>query len=300
MSQTVLIVDDSIPIHTLIKAHLEPDHLKVHSAHDGESGLAAAVDLRPGLILLDVDIPRLDGFEVCRRLKANPATAAIPVIFLTANPMTADKVKGLELGASDYITKPFKSLEFRARVKAALRTNHQFDAVTLVDGLTGLWNRAYLDLHLNAHYSMARRSGSPLACVVVKVDKHSSLIAEHGETVAGQVVRSVARILLSQCRAEDVVCRYSAWKFVILVNGANRAGGGLLSERLRGGIERQSITHGDVQTQATCSFGVADSNIADVTTLVDRANAALKREPHMGCNCVVIARESGDELNAAA
>jgi diguanylate cyclase (GGDEF)-like protein len=300
MSQTVLIVDDSLPLHKLIKAHLEPDNLTVHSAHDGESGLAAAVNLRPSLILLDVDIPRLDGFEVCRRLKANPATAAVPIIFLTANPMVADKVKGLELGASDYITKPFKSLEFRARVRAALRAKNQSDAVTLIDGPTGLWNRAYLDMHLSSHFSLAKRSGWPLACVMVKVDKRNSLVVEHGEAVAGEVVRSIARILLSQCRAEDVVCRYNAWKFAILVSGANRAAAALLSERLRAAIERQLATHNGIQMKTTCSFGVADSNIADETTLIDRANAAVKRVPQSGANCVIIARETGDELNVAA
>ncbi|MDP9173252.1 MAG: response regulator [Planctomycetota bacterium] len=300
MPQTVLIVDDSMPLHTLIKAHLEPDNLKIHSVHDGESCLAAAIDLKPALILLDVDIPRLDGFEVCRRLKANPATANIPIIFLTANPMVADKVKGLELGACDYITKPFKSLEFRARVRAALRSKHHFDAVTMVDGLTGLWNRAYLDLHLNSHFSLARRSGSPLACVVVKLDQRNTLVAEHGEEVAEQVVRSVARVLLSQCRAEDIVCRYSAWRFVILVSGANRAAGGLLAERLRTGIEQQSGIYAGIQTNITCSFGVSDSIIADEKHLLDRANSALKREPQLGSNRVMIARETDDELNAAA
>src|SRR5437762_1926392 len=107
MLQTVLIVDDSIPLHKLVKTHLEPDSIAVQSAYDGESAIAKAVSLHPDLILLDVDMPQLDGFEVCRRLKANPQTANIPLIFLTASTVIADRVKGLDLGAADYMAKPF-------------------------------------------------------------------------------------------------------------------------------------------------------------------------------------------------
>ena len=292
MPQTVLIVDDSVPLHKLIRAHLEPDNLKVLSAFDGESGLAAAANLRPGVILLDVDMPRLDGYEVCRRLKANPATATIPVVFLTANPMVSDKVKGLELGGSDYITKPFKSLEFQARVRAALRAKYQSDSVTMVDGHTGLWNRAYLDLHLGSRVSLANRSATPLACIMVKIDHHNALIAKQGEAGAGETTRAIARILLSQCRAEDIVCRFSGCRFVLVVTGSNRCGAALLAERLRAGVERQLAAETSPETRVTCSFGVSDTLIAEGKTLLDRADGALNVARQSGFNRVVIASEA--------
>src|ERR1700722_12371122 len=132
MQQTVLIIDDSIPIHKLVKAHLEAERLRVVSAFGPEEGLVAA-KLSPGLILLDIDMPDMDGFEVCRRLKADPETASIPIIFLTANSGTDDKVKGLDLGALDYISKPFQARELCARVRSSFRAKNQLEAVTMVD-----------------------------------------------------------------------------------------------------------------------------------------------------------------------
>ncbi len=300
MSQSILVIDDSVSLAKLIKAHLVADHLKIDSAYDGESGLAAAANSRPSLILLDVDMPGLKGFEVCRRLKANPVTASIPIIFLTAAPMSADKVRGLDLGAIDYIVKPFKALEFRARIRAALREQHQSDSATMVDGLTGLWNREYLNLHLNSQVSLAKRSGTSLACVIVNVDHHRAITAKYGAAGADEIVRAIAQILLSQCRAEDVVCRYDVWKFVLLVTGAYRAGAAYLADRLRGSIERRWNSDDHNEMSVTCSFGVCDTQIARSGDLLSRADAAVEKSRHRAGNCVLIAQEEGDERHEAA
>ncbi len=131
MSKSVLIIDDSIPLHKLIGVCLQPESLTLHSAYDGKAGLAAAALLQPGLILLDVNMPRMDGFEVCRQLKANPQTAAIPVIFLTAASGLAQQVTGLDWGALDYFSKPFKPFEILARVRAALHLKTQPDVMPI-------------------------------------------------------------------------------------------------------------------------------------------------------------------------
>src|SRR5258708_5156787 len=108
MLDRALIVDDSLPLHTLIRAQMQGEGLDFHSPYGGEPALSLAEEFHPSLTLLDVDMPDMDGFEVCRRLKANSETTPIPVIFLTADFAAADKIKGFELGASDYVTKPFK------------------------------------------------------------------------------------------------------------------------------------------------------------------------------------------------
>ena len=117
----VLIIDDSSMIHRLVHAWLSQDSIECVFASDGKSGLEKAVSKRPSLILLDVDMQKQNGLEVCRELKKNPQTANIPVIFLSATADPRVKIVGLELGAEDYITKPFNPGELRARVKAALR-----------------------------------------------------------------------------------------------------------------------------------------------------------------------------------
>jgi DNA-binding response OmpR family regulator len=121
VKHTVLVIDDSKMVHRLVQAWLKEDAIDCLFADDGKSGLECAAQLRPDLILLDVDMPRQNGFEVCRLLKGDPKTAKIPVIFLTAVTSVQEKISGLDLGADDYVTKPFNPGELRARVKAALR-----------------------------------------------------------------------------------------------------------------------------------------------------------------------------------
>ena len=125
--QRLLIIDDSIDVHELVQAWLTNEPVEFFSSSNGPDGLTQASALRPDLILLDVDLPGLDGFEVCKRLKANPITADIPIVFLTGAASTEEKLRGLELGATDYITKPFDPAELRARVRSALNTKHLMD-----------------------------------------------------------------------------------------------------------------------------------------------------------------------------
>jgi DNA-binding response OmpR family regulator len=127
MSQKILIIDDSIPQHTLIKTVLAERSIQFDSAYGGESGLALATSFQPDLILLDVDMFDMNGFEVCRILKFSSATSAIPVMFLTASSTIDEKIYGFELQAVDYITKPFDPAELRARVRVALRTKRLLD-----------------------------------------------------------------------------------------------------------------------------------------------------------------------------
>jgi diguanylate cyclase (GGDEF)-like protein len=300
MSRAILLVDDSIPLHRLIGHQLEPDQITVHSAYDGDSALALAALHRPDLILMDVDMPQLDGFEACRRLQSNPTTANIPIIFLSADSVAVDKVKGLDLGAIDYITKPFKPEELRARVRAALRSKRELDTATMVDGLTGLWNGAYLQIQLAAKLSLARRVGRPLACIVADVDHLEAINAGRGRDFGNEVVRLVARILSSQLRAEDTLCRIDGGRFALLVAGANRAAAAHLTDRLRGEIQRQLQSRGPAALGVTCSFGVADTHIADDATILDRAHAAVGRAKESGRNRVCIARHLAEEEQAAA
>ena len=127
MPQTVLTIDDCSQIYDLIKARLKSEQVELLYAEGGAAGLAMARARRPDLILLDIDMPVLNGYEVCRQLKNDPATKEIPIVFLSGFSSSEEKLKGLELGAIDYITKPFDPAELRARVRAALRTKQLVD-----------------------------------------------------------------------------------------------------------------------------------------------------------------------------
>ncbi len=125
--QKLLIIEDSPDIHELVALWLAGEPVELFSCFSGEQGLASMPQVRPDLILLDVDLPGLDGFEVCRQLKNSPATADVPVVFLTGASSTEEKLRGLELGAIDYITKPFDPAELRARVRSSLNTKRLMD-----------------------------------------------------------------------------------------------------------------------------------------------------------------------------
>jgi two-component system response regulator VicR len=130
MLANVLIVDDAESIHAMLRFQLQGEQLETRSAFSGECALRMVAEQRPDLVLLDVDLPDFDGFEVCRRIRENPFTMNVPIIFLTAADETSQKVCGLDLGACDYITKPFKSAELLARVRAALRAKTRLDMLS--------------------------------------------------------------------------------------------------------------------------------------------------------------------------
>jgi two-component system cell cycle response regulator len=127
MIHKILIIDDAAPVHGLIRARLCDEPYDIRSAYETETGEILVKQFTPDLILLDIDLPGEDGLTFCRRLKENPATARIPVIFITASDTTEQKVQGLEVGAVDYVTKPFEPAELRARVRASLRTKRLID-----------------------------------------------------------------------------------------------------------------------------------------------------------------------------
>ncbi len=289
MKDTVLIVDDSPHVHKLVGAYLKNDDISLQSAFDGEAAISSASQRRPSLILLDVDMPQVDGFEVCRRLRSNPATNDTPVMFVTADGSLSDKVKGLNLGAVDYITKPFKPEELQARVQAALRARRQLAATSLVDGISGLWNESYLQQHLPAQISLARRSGQSLSCVAANIDALHRINHDKGQAAGDDIVRAVGHILLSHCRAEDIACHCHE-KFVLLLPGTSRVGAAKLADRARTEIERQLRHRAGEGIEVTCSFGVADTHGETDLSVVDGADAALYRAKQSGGNKVSISR----------
>src|SRR5437763_3771959 len=183
MPQNVLAIDDSPEIHALLRARLKDEPITLHFADSGQAGLAMVADIKPDVILLDVHMPEMDGYQVCRMIKANPTTVNVPIIFLTGADKTEEKIRGLELGATDYVTKPFDPAELRARVRASLRTKYLMDLLSrkaMIDGLTGLFNRAYFDARLIAEMSLARRTHAPLSCIMVDVDRFKQINDLHG------------------------------------------------------------------------------------------------------------------------
>ena len=291
MTNKILVIDDSPDIHTLVKVRLGNEQVDIRCASDGASGLEAAREFRPDLILLDIDMPGRDGFEVCADLKADSMTMGIPVIFLSGATSTKDKVRGLELGASDYITKPFDPAELQARVRASLRTSELVELLSkkaMIDGLTGLWNRTYLDTHLPTLVSSARRSGETLSCIMADIDHFKSINDSYGHSFGDEVIRTVAGIFSKRCRAEDLVCRYGGEEFTILLPDTPLTSTAELADRLRVAIEGQPFIYRKKPVSVTCSFGVGKLGPRVPPSVIELADQALYSAKHSGRNRVEI------------
>lgn len=222
MPPIVLAIDDSRDVHELLEIWLAPEGLALHSATSVADGLRQAQVLQPDLVLLDIDLPEASGFEVCQRLKADSVTADIPVIFLSGAAHTGDKVKGLDLGAIDYVTKPFDPHELRARVRAALRTRRFQDMLAQrarIDGLTGLRNRAYFDERLRSELDLGRKHRTPVSLVLFDIDHFKRLNDTAGHPFGDRVLQQVGELLARSTPPGGAACRYGGEEFAIVLPG---------------------------------------------------------------------------------
>lgn len=278
MPRDILLIEDSKAIHALVRARLTDEPVTLLSAYSGKEGLAAARKFAPELILLDVDLPDVDGLEVCRQLKADAATATIPVIFLANAVSPDDRIYGPEIGAVDFIGKPFNPAELRARVRIALKTRNLLallEDARQIDLVTGLWNRAYFDDRFCQELSLARRKGHPLACVLVEIDQFSSLNETYGRDFGDQVLRRTGTLLNDTTRTEDVVCRFGPDKFIILCPCTNAAGAEAIVTRCRRELGKMEFLCRQQRVPITCTFGVAEDD-GRKPSIIETAEQALR------------------------
>jgi diguanylate cyclase (GGDEF)-like protein len=289
MQQQLLLIDDSKHIHPLIKALLTDEQLEIHSAYDAEMGLSLVKSLRPDLILMDVDMPGINGFEACRKLKSDPTNALIPLIFLTSCGSIEEKVRGLELGAVDYVTKPCNRAELQARVRASLRMSQLMrllEEKALIDALTGLGNRAMFEQRMGAEIALRIRSGTPLACMLLDLDHFKTINDSFGHPFGDFVLRKVANVISEHCRTEDVGCRLGGEEFAVLAPNTTAEQAAMLAERMRAAVAKTAFVQNGKSIAVTCSFGVVDAGDPYDRSLMERADAALYESKQQGRNRV--------------
>lgn len=289
----VLVIDDSLDVHRLLRARLRQEDVDLIGASGGEAGLDAAAEHQPALILLDISMPGMDGFEVLRLLKQNPATMNIPVIVLSGHQSPQDKVTAFDLGAVDYMTKPFDLMELRVRVRSALRMHRLLQLLThraQIDGLTGLWNRSHFDKRWRDEVALCARHARPLSLAMLDLDHFKSINDAYGHPAGDAVLQTVARELQRACRQIDIPCRYGGEEFAIILPETAPDAAGLFCERIRAGIGG-IVWPRHPERRVTISIGVAGSAAGAPPTAerwIECADMCLYRSKRAGRDRVTV------------
>jgi two-component system, cell cycle response regulator len=282
----ILVAEDDRVLQDLVAELLVEAGYDVTTASDGDEALKIVREQSPDLVLLDVMMPRMDGYAVCREIRA-AGPAAPPVIFVTAHGNIKDRVTGLDLGAVDYLVKPFNPPELEARVRAALRTKAALDALAAdgaTDALTGFLSRGQVAGRTEGAVALARRHRRPLSCLILAVEDVAEVVERHGAGAGDVLLREVARRLREITRRSDVVARYGEAAVLLLLPETDEDGAFAAAERLRVGLEGIPVPLPGFCPPLRVSAGVAalTPDLQDGPALLRAAAQALARAQEMG------------------
>jgi diguanylate cyclase (GGDEF)-like protein len=300
---TVMVVDDSIVVRRVLRDHLEEMGYQVNEAADGESGIAACLADPPDVVLLDVEMPGLDGHQVLQRLKAEETLKDVPVVFLTSHSGMEEVLRALDGGAHDYVSKPFVEMELQARIRAAMRVKKLQDQLVLrteelyqtsrTDVLTGLYNRRHLEEQLRIGIATAVRRDEPIGVLLFDVDHFKSVNDTYGHLAGDEVLVELAHRIRTELRAGDIAGRWGGEEFLVLLPNTGLAGTVETGERIRSIVEAERFGAAEEYIAITISGGGASDIDVEEEALVHRADNGLYEAKDRGRNCVVVTAATG-------
>jgi diguanylate cyclase (GGDEF)-like protein len=298
----VLVIDDDSFSAGLIDTCLRSAGFMSSTCTDPERALTVINSELPDLIILDVVMPKLDGFDLCRRVRAHPALAFTPIIFVTRKGDVEQRVRGLEVGGNDYIAKPFEPQELIARVRSHLQRLAALREVAIRDGLTRCYNHKYFKERLHQEIARAQRYNSALTVGMIDVDHFKQVNDSYGHIAGDAVLARLSEIVVASVRSTDVVGRYGGEEFGLLLVQAGAAEATIITNRLRERVARQRFPLPELTSQqaidseipVTVSIGVAQLTADDdLESLLHRADQALYEAKAAGRNQVrVVATQS--------
>lgn len=304
----ILIVDDVLLNIQLQRTFLEPCGYTILEARNGEAGLEMARKELPDLILLDVMMPKMNGFSVCQFLKNDEKTRFIPIIMVTALNELEDKIKGIEAGADDFIHKPFNKLELMARVKSLLRLKQLHDQLqekiheledaqaqlrelAITDGLTALYNYRYFHDTLIQELERARRHNLKASVVILDIDYFKHYNDYNGHPAGNEVLSTIARLLKANIRKNDTAARYGGEEFSVVLVETGKEAATLVAHKIKDLVEAYAFGNEEHQPagKLTISVGVATypDDCQDLDELVKCADRRLYKAKKNGRNLVV-------------
>jgi len=284
----VLVVEDEEHMRALLKYNLGKENYDIDTAKDGLEGLEEVKKQKPDLIISDIMMPKMDGYEFCKTLRDDPKTKTIPFIFLTAKGQLPDKVEGLRTGADDYITKPFIPKELIEMVNARLKRVEVYKKMADMDELTGLCNRRAIQEHLTAEIIRARRLDIPVSIGFMDIDLFRKINERFGHPIGDEVLKKLAETIRGSIEKEDIAGRWGGEEFVMIFPAKTKEQAVDRIEDIRGRIGKLEFQQKGLSI--TVSIGVAgfpkDAQNSD--ELVENADKALYRAKSTGRDRSVI------------
>jgi diguanylate cyclase (GGDEF)-like protein len=260
LKNSILIIDDEMSNLMVLTRILGTDYT-IYTAKNGANALEKAREYKPDLILLDIVMPDMDGYEVLTALRTTEETCKIPVIFITGLSSSEDEEKGLSLDAADYISKPLNAKIVKLRVRNQIQIVNQLRTIqhlSMVDQLTGIPNRRSFDERLSVEWKQAIRENQPISILIIDIDKFKTYNDVYGHQQGDVVLQRVAvTIQRSLKRPTDLATRWGGEEFVILLPNTNLEGALEVAENIRVNIEKETIPCADGSTpKVTVSIGV--------------------------------------------
>jgi len=287
-SQSLLIVDDYSSDLQLLQEVFAEDY-QVLIANNVEAALNLCKVNLPDLILIDMDMPALDGYELCRRFKFDKTTTHIPIIFLAAQLNEEAELRALEAGAVDFIAKPFHFKVIQARVKTHITIKCQTELLqnmTFIDAITGLYNRRFFDDRIESEFHRSRRTGSFLSMVLINIDSFKSYNDHYGHEAGDECLRRIAHCIKKCCkRPGDFVARFSGAELVCLLPDTSVINAFPFAQDLERHVRELAIEHAysSVATVATISLGVVSrTGVEESGVFIELARIALQNAKEQG------------------
>jgi diguanylate cyclase (GGDEF)-like protein len=287
----LLVVDDQ-PLIIRVLYELFKDECEIFMATNGTDAIAKCKQVKPDLVLLDLVMPDMDGYQVCKHLKADEDLSDIPIIFVTASFEQEDEIKGFENGAVDFIQKPINPIITLARVRTHVRLKQQSDllkSMALNDGLTGIANRRHFESSLHIDWLQCAREKSPMSLLLMDIDEFKKFNDHYGHVAGDGCLQKVAKAIASVLgRPYDLAARYGGEEFAIVLPKTNHEGAQYIAYQVHNAINSLAIPH--IKSQigiVTLSIGVSTTipnHKGSPDSLVQQSDKALYQAKENGRN----------------
>ncbi len=290
MASKIFIVEDNKKDLQFLQAALAKEKYAVIHAPDGKTAFEMLEKNRPDIVILDLLLPGMDGFEICKILRSEERFLSIPILFFTSAVNMDNKLLGLRLGAADFLDKGCDKRELLLRIKNLLRYKKQYDEMvklSVIDSLTHVYNRRYFQHRLMDEFERGRRYDREFCCVIIDVDHFKDVNDTYGHPVGDDVLRHVAAILRRNIRAADVLCRYGGDEFGLVLPETNFPGAFVTAERVRRIVEKTVFNKSDNPISITLSVGISsliEGGALGMDELVTQADVALYQAKRGGRN----------------